>query len=235
VILVAVLFVGATFIGTVIAGAVHFEAGLFTAAVGLTAVSVHGGTMLTTLQRTSGGQGVFFTLAFELLILGIIAGLGWVILWQLGRAGFVHLADEHLRQEPLEDQDNFMLAGLTATAAQVVVSALTLMVLCRSEQKNQALASMVAASFLGTVAAYKFAPARPSFWYWSGPILVGIIGYLIEGMASDPGVALGIPSATFSALVNPLPVDYASAGVAASIFGYWIMRTPEGSSGVPEA
>jgi hypothetical protein len=224
---IGVLFIAATLIGTVVAGAVRFEAGVFAAAVGLIAVSVRGGTMLTTLQQTSGSQGVFFSLAFELLVLGVIVGIGWMLLWRIALAGFVRPAEQNLRQEPLDEENSSLVAGLTATAGQIVVTGLIVLFLCRSEQKNQALASVAAASFLGTVAAYKFAPARPSFWYWSGPILVGIIGYVMQGMTSDPWVVLGIPSSTFAGLVNPLPVDYAGAGVAASILAYWVMRTPD--------
>jgi hypothetical protein len=109
--------------------------------------------------------------------------------------------------------------------SQAVVTALILMVVCQSEAKNQALASAAIAGLVGSVVAYKYAPTRPSFWFWIGPILTGLVGYLLAAMGQDTNLNIGVPTGTFAALARPLPVDYAGAGVAGAILGYWMVAT----------
>jgi hypothetical protein len=102
-----------------------------------------------------------------------------------------------------------------------------MMFLCQSEAKNQCLASVGIASFLATVVAYKYAPVRPSIWFWSGPLIVGLIGYIAAALGQDSNLAIGSPAGTFAALARPLPIDYASVGPAASMLAYWMMRKKE--------
>jgi hypothetical protein len=102
-----------------------------------------------------------------------------------------------------------------------------MMFLCQSEAKNQALASVGIASFLGTIIAYKYAPVRPSIWFWSGPLIIGLLGYILAAMGQDANLAIGSPIGTFASLARPLPIDYASVGPAGAILAYWMMRKKE--------
>ena len=62
-------------------------------------------------------------------------------------------------------------------------------------------------------------------WYWVGPILVGLIGYI--GCYMNPhGWELGQPTGTFAPLARPLPICYASFGMAGALFGYWMSMVP---------
>lgn len=72
--------------------------------------------------------------------------------------------------------------------------------------------------------AYKYSPVPSSIWYWAGPLMVGLVGYLLVFTGQDPQLVVGNPSGTFAALARPLPMDYASVGPAGALLGYWMMR-----------
>ena len=80
IIIIAVLVLISTLVGTVLAGAVHFEAGLFAAAFGMIAISLRCGTIQSVLFEANGSNTVFFRLAGEVLILGVILGIAWLML-----------------------------------------------------------------------------------------------------------------------------------------------------------
>ena len=70
-------------------------------------------------------------------------------------------------------------------------------------------------------------PTRPSVWFWIGPSLVGIIGYLFAySAATDSQWLIGVaePSLGEASLAYALPLDYAGAGTAGSLIGYWMSR-----------
>ena len=214
---VAVALAVATLVGTVLAGAVRFEAGLFAAAFGLMAFSLRCGTMQSVLLEAGGNEAVFVRLAVELLILGIFLGGMWALLLRLARAA-------HGRPSTPQLNRSGLLNNLTATVAQTISTGIFMFLLCQSEAKYQALAAIGIASWLGSMIAYKYAPTRPSIWYWTGPLLVGLIGYMLAAMGQDTNLNIGSPAGTFAAFARPLPVDYASLGTAGAILGYWMMR-----------
>ncbi|MGD0141417.1 MAG: hypothetical protein ABSD28_21365 [Tepidisphaeraceae bacterium] len=215
---VAVALAVATLVGTVLAGAVRFEAGLFAAAFGLMAFSLRCGTMQSVLLEAGGNEAVFVRLAVELLILGIFLGGMWALLLRLARAA-------HGRPSTPQLNRSGLLNNLTATVAQTISTGIFMFLLCQSEAKYQALAAIGIASWLGSMIAYKYAPTRPSIWYWTGPLLVGLIGYMLAAMGQDTNLNIGSPAGTFAAFARPLPVDYASLGTAGAILGYWMMRS----------
>jgi hypothetical protein len=218
-VIIAVLILVTTLIGTVLAGAIHFEAGLFAAAFGLMIVSLRCGTIQSVLFETGGKSSVYFRLFIELILLGLIIAVAWLMLWQLART--VHGADSSMQPSNVT-----LLDGLTATAAQIVITAVIVLVLCQAATKNQCLASVGIASMIGSILAHKYAPARPSFWFWVGPLIVGSVGYALAATGQVSNLATGTPAGMFAPLARPLPVDYASIGVAGAIFGYWIARKP---------
>src|SRR5947209_18306446 len=91
-IVVIVLVLGCTAIGTLIAGSVRFDAGLFVATLGLSALSMRGGPMgdvLRTAANRAGPPVVFFMLALELLFLYAVIGVAWSGLWLLRQRGWL--------------------------------------------------------------------------------------------------------------------------------------------------
>lgn len=218
-----VLFV-ATGVGTVVAGSIRFDAGLFAGAVGLAALSARGGPMRYVTQAAA-GKGVFVAMAMELLILGALLGLAWFGQWLLYRRG--HLLGDALR-DGLRDQPHAPGERVFATLVQAAVTAVLVLVLARTDEKKQVLAAVGVASFAATLVAYAMSPVRPSVWYWAGPIIVGIAGYLAAygGWASVAPVAWksGTGGGILAPLARPLPLDYASLGTAGAIAGYWTSR-----------
>jgi hypothetical protein len=219
---IALLLLIGTLVGTVIAGAVRFEAGLLAAGCGLAAVSERCGTMQTVILESGANDSIYMAMVLHLLILAVfLLGL-WALLWGLGRMNWVVCTQG--TAEELDPSDSAPVSRITALAAQVVTTGIFMMFLCQSETKNQALASVGIASFLGAVISYKYSPVRPSIWYWSGPLIVGVIGYTLAATGQDANLAIGSPTGTFAALARPLPIDYASLGPAGAILGYWTMR-----------
>jgi hypothetical protein len=61
-------------------------------------------------------------------------------------------------------------------------------------------------------------------WFWCGPFVVGLIGYIMAASGQDSSLAIGSPTGFFAALARPLPIDYASMGPAGAIIGYWTVH-----------
>jgi hypothetical protein len=205
-------------LGSIITSTVHFDAGLVCAAFGLSALSMRGGPMRDNLFAAN-GPGVYLTLALELLILYGFIAAGWGLLRAVSRVGLVRAEHGDSDLHPSEPLDQRLLATLT----QVVVMSILMMILSQSDQKAQALASVGIAAFLGALAAHQFVPARPSLWFWIGPLAVGLLGYL--GTYFNPGGwSIGEARGMFAPLARAQPLDYASFGPAGAIMGYWVSR-----------
>jgi hypothetical protein len=216
-----VLTVACALIGSVIAGTIRFEAGLATSAIGLLALSVRGGPIRYTLGYSAGPQ-VFITLAAELMILYAILGIGWGVVWLLRANGW--LQDDPFR-DGVADQNEPMSQKLSALATQVIVMALIMMLLCKTDRKPQVLASVGLGAYLATLAAHSLFPARPSMWYWVGPLIVGVVGYFMAYSGSTNLWMIGWVGGKFAPeLARPLPLDYVGAGPAGAIIGYWTSR-----------
>jgi hypothetical protein len=92
--------------------------------------------------------------------------------------------------------------------------------LSRTDAKLQTLASVGISSLLAAIGAQYFSPVNASPWLWAGPFIVAVIGYL-SSYFSPAGFETGRVSGYFAALARPLPLDYASSGVAGALLGYW--------------
>ena len=99
--------------------------------------------------------------------------------------------------------------------------ALGVLLFCQSDVKRCALAGVFLAALAGTgIAEYWFKDARAVPWYWVGPLAVGAIGYLMNYFTGNPdGVQTGYLTGAFASLARPIPLDYASAGMAGAIVG----------------
>jgi hypothetical protein len=205
----AVMFVAAVIVGSLVTWRVHPDAGLMCATVGLAVLSVRGGPMRYALFE-SPQRSVFLSLASELFLLGALAVLGWMIVNRFFGAG----EEVEIGCEQPSGQK------LLTTATQAVGMTILMLLLCKSDDKAQCLAAVGISALLASMAAHWFAPAAPSPWVWTGPLLVGMIGYLIAYFRAR-GIEIGRIDGPFAALARPLPLDYASLGVAGAMMGYW--------------
>jgi len=197
---------------------VHFEGGLFCAAVGMTALSARGGPVHYTLMDAP-GSGVFLKLLVELVLLFVFVGCGWFALHILRESSL-------LRAEPHGDDDDLDAMpgqGLLALGAQIILMIILVLLFAQTDKKPQVIWGVALAAFLAALGAHSLFPARPSAWFWITPLIVGVIGYLFAWSGGNhlPG---GVVGGLMPALARPLPLDYASAGVAGSLYGYWTSR-----------
>jgi hypothetical protein len=205
---------------TLIAGTVRSDAGLFCTALGLIALAMRGGSMRNVLLGAS-GSGVYFTLCAELLLLFGTMFVASKVIRQIVGMGFARLEDDFVAgDEPIDQK-------LIATATQLCATATLLLLLCRSDNRVQCLASVFVASLLASLIAVMTAPTRPAMWYWLGPMFVGLLGYLWPCVSSDAraSMVIGQAGGYFAALGRPLPLHYASAGVGGAMLGYWFARS----------
>ena len=217
-----ILTIGCALLGSAIAGTIRFEAGLATAAIGLLALSLRGGPIRYTLTYSTGPH-VFITLAIELVLLYAILGVGWSVVWLLRNNGL--LQDDPFRDGVADVDDEPATQKFAALATQVIIMAILMMILCETDRKPQVLASVGISAYLATLAAHSAFPTRPSFWYWIGPLIVGVAGYALAYGGSSNTWMIGEVGVNFAPeLGRPLPLDYVGAGAAGSIIGYWTSR-----------
>jgi hypothetical protein len=218
-VLCAIAFVVCVLASTMITGVVHFEAGFYCATFGLAALSMRGGAMRATLTAAP-GPGVFLALAMELLLLYGILFVGWVALMGMRERSMLRSEDERSGEE---DLDAVPSQGALALATQVMLMLFLMTILCQTDQKKQVLAAVGISAFLATLGAHSIFPTRPSAWFWCGPLLIGVAGYILAYFGDGPWT-IGEIYGYDPALARPLPLDYASAGPVGALLGYWMSR-----------
>jgi len=203
-------------LGTLIAGSIRYDAGLFSACVGLASLSYRGGPIRYVLFGAT-SPSIYLGLLTELLVLYAIVGVSSSLQNMFYSAGM--LMSDSLR-DSIEETEHPIALKIQAAAVQTVVMLALVLLLAQTDKKNQVLASVAIASFVGTIASYQVFPVHPSMWYWIGPLVVGIVGYAWG--YKDPGDwRIGVSA---NHLAAPLPLDYASVGPAFAILGYWMGR-----------
>jgi hypothetical protein len=88
----------------------------------------------------------------------------------------------------------------------------------------QVIAAAFIGSFAGSAAAHSIFATGPRSWYWLPPLVLGAVSYALAGMSPPAGIDIADPRGPFIGLVRPLPLDYASAGVAGAVMGHWMSR-----------
>ena len=205
-------------IGTFIAGRSWFFGGLFSAAVGLMALSGRGGGMHYVLfpAAAHGALGkVFLRLAVEQILLFLPIALIWMYFWRSYDAGRPAL-------EPGDDSTppTYMIA--VAVLVQTVIMGIAVMLMAATDAKKQVVIAVFLGGFAGTSLADSMLPHRKAHaWYWIGPFAVGAVGFLFAHLINS-GFTTGSPEGMFAPLARPLPIDYASAGCAGALLGSWI-------------
>jgi hypothetical protein len=217
---VAVIYLASVLACSTLAGRVRFDAGLFCTSIGLYVLSFRGGPVRFALFNSS-GAGVFLSLFFEMLFLAALVVAGSMLL-QL-------LASRHLlsREKPIEteiDHSGPISQQILGMATNAIMICIFLLVLGQSDRKAQIVCALVAACTVGAGVGYYVAPAPRAAWFWSAPLLVGALGYVLTYLNAGAGWTTGEVRGAFAPLARAMPLDYASIGVASSIFGYWISR-----------
>jgi hypothetical protein len=224
---VAVTLLTSVVLSTVIAGTIRFDAGLFCATVGMVALSIRSGRMGDLLRQfapTASTPAVFVHLALELVALYAFVAVAWSLLWGLHTGGRLK-ADEF--RDGIEDTDEPLPFKVAALVMQAGVMALGVLLLAATDDKSQTIAAVFISAFVGACCAYYMYPISPSPWLWVGPMLVGVAGYAIAYFvtpAADDAWRTGHLTHGLAPLARPIPLDYASAGPAGAILGYWMSR-----------
>ena len=221
----AILLGGCTLAGQLLAGHRWLYAGLFAACCGLAAWSCRGGPSryVLFLSATEGdGRSVFLSLAVEAAILCGFVGVIWY--WLTSRA-LALSADQTRHQRPVPPAQR-----IQGIAIQVLATTLFVMILTPIDSKKEVLASVLIASFIATSLVENWAAtARLGPWYWVGPTLAAVMGYVLNFLANTahaPQVN-GDLYGLFAPLGRPLPLDYASAGMIGAMLGYYTTRADD--------
>lgn len=204
-----------------------FMAGLAVACAGLTAWSDRGGPMHEVLFYAE-SSGIFFRMAMELVLLGAIVAVLWNFFWWRGTIASDALTAATASRSGKQQRKSEEKPSLAmALVAQCIAMAAIELLLVQTDAKKQALASVFVAGLAGTsVAESYFADRHTARWYWVGPVVVGVFGYLAVRLTA-PNFSGGnrlIDDLTFSALARPLPLDYASGGMFGALMGYWMSQ-----------
>jgi hypothetical protein len=224
ILIVAVTLLGCVLISTLIAGTVRFDAGLLCGLIGMSALSMRSGVMGDVLRQSSStGPTLFIHFALELVVLYALVAVAWSLLWGMHVGGRLK-ADEF--RDGVEDTDEPFPFKASALAMQVGVMVVCILLFGQTDAKAQIIASVGFSGFLGACAAYYMYPISPSPWLWVGPMVVGIIGYVVAYLSIGAGDEWKTGHLTFSLapLARALPLDYATAGPAGAILGYWLSR-----------
>ena len=209
---VGVALVIATAAGSLIAGRVRYEAGFFAAAAGLAVLSFRGGTMRYVLFE-AGSNTIFLLLAIETVLLFMLLAVSWRVLSAVVPARLI--------PPPAGEEDDSLNQRLLALAATTAFMLLIQTMLLQTDEKMQAIASTFIAAILAAMGAHALFPTRSAAWYWPAPGIVGVIGYLWAW--SNPG-KFWSSGWVDHPLARALPLDYASAGAAGAVLGFWLSR-----------
>ena len=231
-VVLGVLILGA--VCTAIAGRVRYDAGWGCVAAGLYALRLRGGPMSSTVDGRDAG--VFLVLAIELVLLAAILAGAWFLLHVLRERGAsspalrkvlelpsarTRVADRKATAESLDQKLLALVIGAATTAVGM-------MILCRTDQRAQVFFSLVISAYLATYVTHLFIPTRPGAWFWGGPVLCGVAGYVAAWLLTPPGMlAIGHPGGFLAPLARPLPLDYVGVAVPVALYRYVQSRTKQ--------
>jgi hypothetical protein len=190
----------------------HRETGIFVAVVSLIVVAGRAGPMRYVLF-TNPQPGIFIELAFELVLLYAWVTVAWLLLNKL------------LPAKPTTDS---LANGISAMIVQAVVTGACILPLAMSDQPAQAIMAVGVGALVGSLISYMSFPLEHDIWFWMGPLLTGVFGYLMAW--HDPaGIQVGLigfpRGPMLGALARPIPLAYASAGPAGALLGLWTARS----------
>ena len=214
----------AVVIGSAIAGRAWFFGGLFAATIGLMALSIRGGPVRYVLFDAAAhgaAQRVFGRLLLEQCLLFVPIALLWMFFWRRYQAAIASIQPAGNEKKSSGDAGGHASTAM-ALLAQVAIMGVIILLLTPTDAKKQALVSVFVAALVGTALAEYFTPDdQAPAWFWVGPFIVGAVGYLTAWFNATPWTT-GTPNGALANLAQLLPLDYASAGCAGALLGYWM-------------
>ena len=235
VLVVAVTLVVLTLIGTAILGRLRYDAGWAVATVGLVGLRLRAGdSTFALLQEKSS---IFLWLSIELLLLGLLVLAGWQALHILRERGsqrpwikrLLELPTPQARLADRKASADGRPQQLLATGASVLVMGLVVLLLCRSEDRVQTMASVGIGAWAGAFLVQGFlVPTRPAIWFLISPIICGVLGYAVAMVMTSPEqLASGEVGGPLAALARPMPLDWIAAGLPMTLLAYVMQRTKQ--------
>ncbi|MEM1011270.1 MAG: hypothetical protein AAGI46_03500 [Planctomycetota bacterium] len=233
-VLAIVLLVVGTAAGTMLAGRVRYDAGWAAALVGLLVLRHVGESIYYTLDDA--GTGVFVTMLVELLVLSAVTTGLWSLL-HLGREKgamspalrrWLELPGAKTRTADRATKGDSWQTGLAHLGTATGVCGLVVYFVAQNDDPMQTTVAVGLGGWLGALAAHANVPARPAYWSFAAPLIVGVVGYVAAMLFTDPvRLALGEPGGPLKALAMPLPAEYLGAGIPMAMYGYVRARTKQ--------
>lgn len=217
------VLIGLTLLVRPFVGGIRHDAPLFCAAIGLLALPTHSGDARNALLD-AGNAGVYVKMIIELAVLTV--GLLTAYL-ALGRTTPPEIEQlDPVTVAAAEPQIDTAGDRLAAVGVQALVVIALLSLLGQSPSKGQALLAIAVSGGLAAWVSYKTRIVRGSVWYVAGTLLAGLIAYVWTGLHPD-GLPLGDTRGYLAGAARSLPLHYATAGVAGTIYGYWAGRVSD--------
>lgn len=228
-------------IGTVISPRRLPEAGVFAAAIGLAGLALKGGSMQDVLgymgsTEPAGRRELMTLMALDSLLWGGVIVVTWIVTamvrrWLWAEEDLLILGGMPRSRGP---GTTVAAAGWPAMVITGLVAVFFIrMTVARTEvatiARGQVAASVAGGFYLGAMAARYFTGRPWAWWYLlavpAAALLAYLVGYLNAGMGWADGTVYQayahLKTTPTHALARPLPIEYLSIGVAATLAGFW--------------
>lgn len=218
-----ILLIGLTILARPFVGGIRHDAPLFCAAIGMLALPTHSGDSRNALLD-AGSAGVYIKMIMEIALLALGVAISYVALGRVEPPLVTGLDPA----APPAEEPQIDTAGdrLAAIGVQALVVIALLSLLGQSPAKGQALLAVALSGGLGAWVCYKTRVVRGSVWYVAGTLLAGVVAYAWTCFHPE-GLSLGDTRGYLAGAARSLPLHYATAGVAGTIYGYWAGRAGE--------
>lgn len=176
-----------------------------------------------------GYAGLFFKLIGETVLLTVVL-LGAAVIIAAVRRAVEAIQPAWMWSDPLLDAPqekkshrDRLFQALSCVGLMLALAIVLVIVLLRTADRGQIIFALLTANLLGMLAAHQVFPARSSVVAWVGPMLIGVLFYILAVVGalthSDAGANLW---ASVTLYANPLPIDWMTAGAGGGVLGYWI-------------
>jgi len=121
-------------------------------------------------------------------------------------------------------------AAQAANALLLELAVALVMLICtfRSSERGQIAFAVAASFFVGALVAHQAFPSRGALAFWIGPILLGLLVYVLGALTGVGGagptwhnavvLAFGLP------IRSALPIDWLTMGAGGALAGFWLSR-----------
>ena len=219
-----IVLIGLTILARPFVGGIRHDAPLFCAVIGLLALPTHSGDNRNALLDAA-SAGVYVKMIVEIAMLAVGLTVAYIA---LGPATPLVVTELDPAGPPPMEEPQIDTAGdrLAAIGVQTLVVIALLSLLGQSPLKGQAMIAVAVAGGLGAWVSYKTRVVRGSVWYVAGTLLAGVVAYAWTSFHPE-GLPLGDTRGYLAGAARSLPLHYATAGVAGTIYGYWAGRSGE--------